>query len=370
MIEVRKVEGKRDLKRFVEYPISLYKGATQYVPQLTMEEMKLFDRQKNPFYQHAEMENFLAYKGGRIVGRVSAIINQQHNDTHRENIVFFGFLDMEDDKEVSKQLLKQVVAFGKAKGMNILRGPMNPSTNHTCGMLLEGYGRDPVIMMPYNFPYYHDHMKALGLEKVMDLYSYEFTKEKGIPEKIERVAKIVEQRNNFEFRLLEKKRLTEMLQDVKKVYNQAWEANWGFVPMTDAEIDDMAAALKQVLDPQLAFIVYKDDRPIGFSLSLPNMNQVIKSANGRLFPVGIFKILWNMNKVNGIRNLIMGVVPDFRKKGVEALMIKTTFDNGIKKGYVRADLGWILENNVMMNRELEKMGADLYKRFRIYEKAI
>ncbi|TYB30650.1 MAG: hypothetical protein FXF47_08195 [Candidatus Mcinerneyibacterium aminivorans] len=363
--------SQSNIKYFIKFPFKLYSDCDYWVPPLISEEKKLLDKNKNPFFEHSKMKNFVAKRNGEIVGRISAIINHNHNKTHDEKIVFFGFFDFIDDPEVSKALLQKVRDFGNEHGMNTVRGPMNPSTNDTCGMLIEGFNDDPVVMMPYNYPYYKEHMKSHNYKKAMDLYSYEIVSEDhSIPKKLDRIAKILKKRRDYYFKYISKKNVNELIDDVITVYNKAWESNWGFVPMTEKEIMHMAESLKPILEPPLAFVIYDKENPIGFSLSLPDANQAIKKTNGKLFPFGFIKMMLAWKNIDRVRNITMGVIPEYRQKGVEALLIHKTFENVMEMGINKADLGWILENNKMMNRELVNIGAEIYKKFRIYEKKL
>jgi len=360
-----------NIKKFIKFPVKIYDNCDYWVPPLISEEKKLLDKNKNPFFEHSKMKTFIAKQDGKILGRVAAIINKNHNETHDEKVVFFGFLDFVDDPKVSKLLLEKVKEYGKKHDMEIIRGPMDPSTNDTCGMLIEGFKDDPVVMMPYNYPYYKKHMKKHNYKKAMDLYSYEIIAEDHtIPEKLDRVAKILKKRKNYSFEYITKSNIDNLIDDVITVYNKAWQANWGFVPMTEKEIVHMAETLKPILEPSLAFIIYDGDLPIGFSLSLPDANQAIKKTNGRLFPLGFIKLMLGWKDIDRVRNITMGVIPEYRKKGVEALLIHKTFENGLEMDINKADLGWILETNKMMNRELENIGAEIYKKYRIYEKEL
>lgn len=371
MVEIHRVKSNRQLNKFLHLPLQLYQNETNWIAPLIAEEKKLFNPRQNSFFNHATVQNFVAVKDNRLIGRVSAIINQRHNEFHNERVVFFGFLDFIDDYEVSRLLLKRVEAFGRDKNMSVARGPANFSTNDTCGMLIEGFDDDPVIMMPYNFAYYNDHLEQHGYEKAIDLYSYLIDKQTGIPPKLERIGKALEKRGQYHIKYVNKKELDKLLPDIMTVYNRAWEKNWGFVPVTEQEFREAAESMKSILEPKLVFLVYNEHHePIGFSLSLLDANQAMKNANGKLFPFGFLKIMRDWKKITRMRNLIMGVIPEYRQKGIEALMIYHTYKNAMELGLEYADLGWILENNVMMNRELENIGCEVYKKFRIYEKEL
>ena len=367
MIQVQRVENKKDLKTFVNLPFVLYNNDPHWVPPLLKSEYDIFNPQKNPFYRHAAVELFLAYRDGCPCGRIAAIINDRHNGFHNEKICFFGFFEAEYEEEISFALLTAVSDYGRQNGMAALRGPVNFSTNDSCGMLIDGFERDPVIMMPYNPAYYPRRAEDFGLKKAMDLYSYLYDARNTGVKRILRLAEAVRKRHECSMIPITKRNVFQILESFKAVYNSSWEKNWGFVPMTPEELDHLALELKGILEPGLAFLLLKDGKPIGASVSLPDLNRVLKVLKGKMTLPGIFKARKAGKQIDMVRTLILGVVPEFRKQGLELLLIARMIQEGGKRGYRFADLGWILESNDLMNRELENMGAKLYKRFRIYE---
>jgi GNAT superfamily N-acetyltransferase len=327
----------------------------------------MFHNGRNPFFAHAEVALFLAFRETVPCGRIVAIINHRHNEFHQEKTAFFGFYEAEYEEEVSFALFTAVCDYAREKGMTILRGPMNFSTNETCGMLVDGFERDPVVMMPYNPAYYPRRAEDFGMEKAMDLYSYLYDGESPHTKRILRLADAVSSRHSYRLRPITKKNVFRILEDFKKIYDRSWGKNWGFVPMTPAEMDHLAGQLKDVLEPGLAFLLLDGDTPMGASVSLPDINQVLKALNGRVTVRGLFRAKKAFAAIDTVRTLIMGVAPEYRKRGLELLLIAETIRQGMKKGIRFADLGWILENNELMNRELENMGAKIYKRYRVYE---
>lgn len=367
MIRVQRVENKEDLKTFIRLPFALYSGDPHWVPPLLKDEYQMFHPGRNPFYAHAEVALFLAFRDQTPCSRIAAAINHRHNEFHREKAAFFGFYEAEYEEEASFALFTAVCDFAREKGMELLRGPMNFSTNETCGMLVDGFERDPVVMMPYNPAYYPRRVESFGMEKAMDLYSYLYDAENPHTKRILRLADAVSARHSYSLRPITKKNVFRILEDFKKVYDRSWERNWGFVPMTPAEMDHLAAQLRDVLEPGLAFILLDGEVPIGASVSLPDINQVLKTLKGRVTLRGLFRAKKAFREIDTVRTLILGVAPEFRKRGLELMLIAETMRQGMKKGYRFADLGWILENNDLMNRELGNMGAKIYKRYRIYE---
>lgn len=370
-IQLKLVQSKADIVKFLEFPIELYKNHTHYVPQLIMEDKKLFDKEHEAFYKHGKVNSYIAYKDEKAVGRISCIVNYKHNKIHNEKTGFFGFYDCINDTEVSGLLLAKAKEFAMENNFETLRGPMNFSVTHTVGSLSKGFDLDPVLLTPYNFSYYNDLITSYGFEKAMDFYSYRFTKEQGIPEKLTRVAKAMQERGKFKLKYIYKKDLPKVVKEIQAIYNDAWKENWGFLPLSDDDIAALATELKPILVPSLSYMIYdQNDVAVACMVTLPNINEALKTSKGKVLSLGFFKLLGyllGMTKPKGIRTVIMGVLESNRRKGIEAIMIEKTISEAHNLGYSEADLSWILENNVMMNRQLEKMDAERYKEHRVYD---
>lgn len=370
-IKLKLVESKSDIQKFLNFSIDLYKNEAHYIPQLFMEERKLFDKEHEPFFKTGKVDSYLAYRDGKAVGRISCIINFRHNKIHNENTGFFGFFDCINDETVSQTLLNKAKEYALENKMDILRGPMNYSVSHTVGSLTKGFDLDPVLLTPYNFSYYNDLLAAYGFEKAMDFYSYRFTKAQGIPEKLTRVAKAMQERGKFTLKYIVKKDLPKVVQEIQTIYNDAWKDNWGFLPLSDLDIAALAEELKPLLVPSLSYMVYDTEgKAVACMVTLPNINEALKTAGGKIMSTGFLKLvgyILGVTKPKGIRTVIMGVLESHRRKGIEAIMIEKTISQAHALGYEEADLSWILENNVMMNRQLEKMEAERYKEHRVYD---
>jgi GNAT superfamily N-acetyltransferase len=365
---VRRVSSRKDLARFIKFPWKVYRGNDYWVPPLIAERKKILDRSKNPFYRHAEIELFLAERDGELAGRIAAIVNHLHNSFHNENIGFFGFFESMDDQAVAKLLLDAAREWLRSKGVLSMRGPANPSSNDDMGLLIDGFHESPAIMMPYNPPYYSRLLEAYGLKKVMDLFAYTLRRERMEVSRVLRLAALVRQRTSVCVRTLNMKNLTREVDLVKEVYNNAWSSNWGFVPMTDMEIDSLAQDLKQIVDPDLAVFAEVNGHVVGFALALPDLNQVLKRIpNGRFFPFGLLKILLYRSKIDSMRLIITGVIKEYQRRGIDALLYTEIFERGTLKGIRRAEASWILETNRMMNSGLEAMNAERTKTYRMYE---
>ncbi len=365
MADILHVKDKKSLDAFIDFPFRLYRDDPNWVAPLRSDMKKQFSS-KNPFFNHAEIAPFIAIEHGDIVGRIVAILNKRHIEFHKEDVGFFGFFESIDDFEVAKGLLDKVRQWLGDRGMAVMRGPMNFSTNEECAFLLEGFDSPCMLMMPYNKRYYHGFMERYGLRKAKDLYAYIINIPDTLPEKAYRVASIAE-RQGIKVRSLDMKNFSREMAVFKRVYNSAWEKNWGFVPMTEEEIDHMAKELKPVIVPELAFIAEADEEPVGFMMLLPDLNQVLKRLDGRLFPFGIVKALWYSRRITDLRLLLLGIRQGFRKRGVDALLFREGFKAVKEGGYKRVEFSWILEDNYPVQRLAEMMDGRLYKKYRIYE---
>ncbi len=370
-VTIKPVQSKKELNTFIKMPWKIYAGDPNWVPPLIMDMKNLLDKEKNPFWKHSQGEYYIAWRDGQPVGRIAAIINDNHNSFHEEKVVFFGFFESINDENVAHKLLDTVEKWGKERGMTIMRGPMNPSTNDSCGFLLEGFNSPPVVMMTYNPRYYLDQMESYGLKKAKDLFAYFMDSSVPIPDKVKHIAELIRKRNNISIRSANLKKWDQELHLVKQIYNDAWSKNWGFVPFTDEEIDHIAKDLKPIIVPELAIVAEIEGEPAGFSLSIPDYNQaLIHVRDGKLFPTGLLKLLWYKRKIDMIRVIIMGVRHKYRKLGIDAVFYYETYTRGINMGYYKGEFSWILEDNAPMNHTLEKLGSWVYKKYRIYEKAI
>jgi hypothetical protein len=366
-IKVIPAEGKKRLREFVEFPYSLYRDDPYWVPPLRIAVRELLDRAKHPFYANAEAEFFLALRDGRVVGRIAANLDKNYNRFQGEEACFFGFFECLDEKEAAAAVLTEARRWVFERGAKFLRGPMNPSTNYECGMLVDGFDSSPQVMMTYNPRYYPDLMDRVGLRKAKDLYAYVGNPNAAKAEKIERVAERSVAKQGIRIRPIDMKNFQADVEKVWSIYNSAWEKNWGFVPMTREEFMLMGKEMKQVLKPELVLIGEKDGRMVGFALALPDVNQALKPAGGKLFPTGLLKILYHQRRINRLRVIALGVVEEFRATGIAASFYASLFASGRRLGYGDCEMSWILEDNVLMNRSLVAMGAKRYKTYRIYD---
>jgi GNAT superfamily N-acetyltransferase len=366
-IKVVQAVEKRQLREFLEFPYRLYRADPCWVPPLRIAVKELLNTAKHPFYANAEIACFIAQEENRTVGRISAIVDRAYNRFHEDNVGFFGFLEMIDSQPVADALLQAARTWLEPKKVRTIMGPVNPSSNYECGMLVDGFDSSPYVMMTYNHPYYPALMDGAGWRRAKDLLAYISSTAGVASEKVNRVAGRALKANGVKVRPINMKRFDQEVEEVWKVYNSAWSRNWGFVPMTKEEFLLMGKEMKQILVPDLVLIGEVGDRVVGFALALPDINQALKPAGGSLFPFGLVKILYYQRLVRDLRVVALGVVEEFRTAGVAAGFYAALIENARRLGYRDCEMSWILEDNVMMNRSLVALGAKRYKTYRIYE---
>jgi len=369
-LTITELKGKSDLNKFVNLPWSIYRNDPHWVPPLKIA-IKDLMAPKHPFYETSQCRTFLAMQDGKVLGRIMGIINHEHNKFHQEKCGFFGFFEATNNEKVANALLRKVQDWLLAEGMDIVRGPVNPSTNYECGLLVEGFDDDPQLMMTYNPPFYKKLNEDNGYAKSKDLLAYQIDLNFQMPEKIVKIAERVEKSENVTYRKINMKDWDNEIRLMMDIYNSAWEKNWGFIPMTEKEFLHTAKDLKTVIDPNLIqFCMVKGD-PAAFIVALPDYNQVFKRIpNGRLLPTGIFKLLTGKKHINRMRVITMGVKEKYRNLGLASLLYKREKEDALAQGYKECEMSWILEDNFNMNRPLVVMGAKPYKRYRIFEKVL
>lgn len=370
-IRIEKVKTRKEFRIYRDFARIVYKGDPNWVPPLNMDFNHKLDRSKNPFFEHADRELFLAYKDGRPAGRVLGIIDDSHNAFNQEKVVFFGQYESFNDPEMTKALLDAVAGWGREKGMTMLRGPVNVSLNDECAMLLEGFDSPPAVMMPYNPAYYNDLMRHYGLVKAKDMYAFLMTRDDKALEKVRAIVDKIEKETTLTVRPFNMKKWREDAERVKEVYNQAWERNWGFVPWTEKEMDHMVKNLRPLGDPSIIIIAEDKGRPVGFAFGFPNYNEVLKKMNGRMTPWSILKFLWFKKRIKGVRILVFGILKEYRMTGVSYLLY-SKIDQGCKNNphCQWAETSWQLEDNEAVNRFVLSIGGKIYKKYRIYEKKL
>ncbi len=373
MIRIEKADSKSKLKAFIDFPHDLYQDDKNYVPELFIAQRDLLTPGKHPFHDHSIIELYLAYKDDRIAGRVAAIWNKNHNSFNKTSDGFFGFFDTINDQQVANTLLDTATEWVKSKGADTLIGPANFSTNETCGLLIEGYNSAPFAMMTYNKPYYESLLENYGLTKKTDLLAHKFSGDQADHKPV-RMLDTLTRRLNQKGITIRPVRIKDFKEEVKRiheVYNSAWDKNLGFVPMTTAEFEYLAKDMKLLLDTDFCLVAEHEGRIAGFALAIPNINEVlIKVKRGRLFPFGIFQLLFGIKKIKSVRVIALGVVDKYRKLGIEACFYASFILAYRKKKFNAAEASWVLEDNTLMNTALMQMEAVPYKKYRIYEKAL
>lgn len=366
------VSSKDERKRFVDFIYTFYENAEHWIPPLRMDQKKLIDTDKNPFFENAEIQLFMAEKDGNLVGRIAAIIDHRFNDFHNSRTGHFGFFECIDDQHTANLLFRVASDWLRDKGMNKVIGPASPSMMDTIGVLIDGFDKDPYVLMPYNFDYYDRLIKGAGFEKEMDLYAYMVDTETVSLDRMNRAMNIVKKRlPNIEIRPVDLKNLKSEIRIVREIFNEAWKKNWGFIPLSEAEFDAVAKDLKFIIDTDYAHIAEMNGKPVGFSIGIPNINEILKTMNGKLFPFGIFKLLWKKKKLNSLRTALMGVVPEHQGKGIDALLHHRSIQNGLKgENKTESEMSWVLESNPEMIRVAERIGGKLDKTYRMYSKSL
>lgn len=362
-----------ELRRFLRFPYEIYRGDPNWVSPLLID-LKHLLSDANPFFEHAKVQLWIAMRDGRDVGRIAGIIDQNYNSFHNDAAAFFGFFECIRDSRVSRRLFDTVVHWARQNGMRRILGPMNPSTNETCGLLIDGIGTPPTFMMPYNPAYYAELIADAGFTKAKDLLAYFVDVAQCPLDRLSRIAAKTKQRHpEVQLRAVRKQTLAADLGKIKQLYNSAWERNWGFVPMTDAEINFLAARLKPLFMEGLVWLAEVAGTAVGFMLALPDYNVAMRPLRGRLFSwrvLSFLPYLLGLKKPNRCRVLILGVRQDWRGRGLEGAMLAEGFRVGIAAGITEAEASWVLEDNVPMVRLMEFFGGKPYKTYRIYERVL
>jgi GNAT superfamily N-acetyltransferase len=371
-LEVRPVAGKRELNLFIKLPWRLYRNEPNWVPPLVFDRKRFLDRSRNPFFKHAEVELFLAWRGDTPVGRISAQIDHNFNEFQHHDWGMFGFFECENDPEVAQALLSTAEEWLRARGRDRMVGPMDFTTNDECGILVEGYDLLPTVLTNWHHPYYPALIEGAGLTKAMDLFmwSLDVADRASVHPAIWRVAADAERKYGISVRNMRKKDMEAEIGRFLQVYNAAWERNWGFVPLTEEEVRHYAKDLKPVLDENWAFIAEKDGEPVGAALTLPDYNQVLRHLDGRLLPFGWAKALWYKGKIDRVRVFALGVKPEYQHTGIGARLYELHWEAGERTRQGRGETGWTLESNKPMNRAMERMGGKVVRTYRVYERML
>jgi GNAT superfamily N-acetyltransferase len=359
-----------DRRRFIRLPFALYREDPHWVPPLNQAQHRLLSNHE-PFYEHGDVQLFLAVRAGRDVGRVAAIENRHHNEFQQDKTGFVGFFECEHDGEAAQGLFNAAGNWLKTKNLNRMRGPVNLSTNHTVGLLVAGEPGPPMVDMTYNPRYYEELFLKAGFIKVMDVVAHAL--DIKTPAAIDRLKKLsarIEARNNITTRSLDLTHFEQEIEILEAIYNSAWEKNWGFVPLTRKEFHHLAKDLKMVVDPDLVRLVFVDGKPAGFLAAIFNLNEILIRLKGKLFPWGIFKIILGRSKIKSLRLLLLGIIKEYRHRGLETVLYHHALQHALVRGYTWCENSWLLETNRQVIQASEFMGGREYRRYRILEKAL
>lgn len=374
-ISVRPVDSRRNLRHFIDFQYDLYRGNRYWIPSLRRDTLHTLTPGKNPFYEQGKIQPFVAIDAdGKIVGRIAAIVNGMHLKKYDDGNGFFGFFECVDDYDVAHALFERAEAWLREEGLSGVRGPTNPSLNDIAGLLVDGYDRQPSLMMPYNPPYYETFIERYGFTRAMTMWAYYVHKKYVQVDKMRRGVEIVKRRNpGLSVRTLDMSRFDQEADAILNIYNEAWANNWGHVPMTEREFAALAKMMKQVVDPNIVFIVEDNGVPVAFTLALPDMNQALRHVpDGRLGPTGLAKLL-AYAKFGGVyecRNLLMGVLPAYRGRGLDAMMNLELITKGPEAGYDACEMSWVLDANQVLKNSLDAMGAVVDKQYALFEKPL
>jgi GNAT superfamily N-acetyltransferase len=375
-VSIRPVRTRRELKRFVKLPFALHRESEQWVPPLVFERMQFLDRKKNPWFEHGEAEYFLAERDGVPVGRITAHVDHRWDEYQGGRDAMFGFFEAAEDPEVVRALFDAATEWARERGRERLLGPMDFTTNDEIGILIEGFERAPMILEPWHPPYYQRLIEAEGFGKAMDVLMWELRmgelKEgERVDPSIHEAAEKALHDEGITIRNMRKRDMANEVRRFMDVYNEAWGDNWGFVPITDAEVEFQAKNLKQVLDEEWTFMAEKDGEVVGAALTLPDINQVLAGMNGRLLPFGWARFLLGKRKIDRLRVFALGVKHDYRHTGVAAgLYLEHIKMAALPDKIHWGEMGWILETNKPMNRAMEGMGGKIVKKYRLYERPL
>lgn len=369
MLQIRPVGGRREFRRFIDYPYERNASDPHWIPPLRLSEVERLTPKKNPFFAHADVELLLAWRDGRVVGRIAAIDDHLHNDVHKDNVAMFGFFEAEN-REAAHALLRAVESWARARGRAHVRGPINPSMNESVGLLIDGFDTDSMLLMPHNPREYAEFIESAGYGKVKDLYAWLWDLGLEVPPVIERLADRVKTRERITVRPLNLKQFTAEADRIREIYCGAWEHNWGFVPPTPEEFQRIAHEMKPIFDARGAVYAEVEGRLVACAVALPDINQALKGTNGRLFPTGLIRLLLRNRYIDQARLLLLGVLAEYRTRGLYPLLVLELHRQSRGSRYKRVEFSWILEDNRDINQPAEQAGARLYKRYRIYQKAL
>ncbi len=372
-VQVSRVDSAADRNAFIKFQWQIYRNDPAWVPPLILERKAFLDRDKHPFYGHGDAALFLARRNGEIVGRIMASDDPNYNALHKTNVGCFGLFESIDDHDVAEALFRAASRWLREKGRNEVMGPIDYSTNYVCALLIDGFQHPPTLLTAHNPPYYAPLIESCGFSKAKDWYAWWFSEYPEPAARLQKIAQARARKEKVTIRPIDLKQIAAEGRRIRDVYNQAWEKNWGFVPFTEAEAGHMAHELKPLIVPEATLIAEVGERPIGFVIAVPDVNVALRKINGRLttfgLPIGLLKLLYHLKKTRTGRLIALGVVKDYRRAGIAEMLVLRLMDEAFRRG-ITGELSMTLEDNVMVNRFIEAMGAKRYKTYRIYRRSI
>ncbi len=368
-IEISIVQSRRDRDAFIKFPWRIYANDPAWVPPLMIERKEFLDRKKHPFYRHGDAALFLAKRGREIVGRIMASDDPNYNRLHQTNVGCFGLFECIDDVDVASGLFRAAESWLRDRGRTEMMGPIDYSTNYVCGLLIDGFEHSPTLLTAHNPPYYARLIESCGFAKIKDWYAWWFSEFPAPAERLRKIAAARAGKQKVKIREVNLRDIKGEAARLRSIYNRAWEKNWGFVPFTEAEFDHMAHEMKPLVEPEGLLIAETETEPIAFIIAVPDINVALKKINGRLFPFGLIKLLYYKRKIRTARLVALGVIEKYRRTGIAEALVLKIMDEAVKRGFT-GEVSMTLEDNVMVNRFIEAVGAKKYKTYRIYQKPI
>jgi ribosomal protein S18 acetylase RimI-like enzyme len=372
-ITVSQVVSRKDRDAFIKFPWQIYRDDPAWVPPLLIERKAFLDRKRHPFYKHGDATLFLAKDNREIVGRIMASDDPNYNSLHQSNVGCFGLFDCIDNCEVAEALFRAAGEWVRAKGRDEIMGPIDYSTNYVCGLLIDGFQHPPTLLTAHNPPYYADLIGRCGFTKAKDWYAWWFSESPALTKRLREIASARAEKQGVRIRPVNLKDMAGEARLIRAIYNQAWEKNWGFVPFTEAEFEHMTKEMKPLLIPPATLIAEIGNEPVGFVIGVPDINVALRHINGRLttfgLPIGLLKLLYYRTKIRTGRLVALGVVEKYRRCGIAEILVLQVMDEAFKRGFT-GELSMTLEDNVMVNRFIEAMGAARYKTYRIYQRGL
>ena len=368
-IAIQPVETRSQQQRFIRLPWRIYADDPCWIPPVIMSQQELLGFRKHPFYERSKSQSFLATRGGRDVGRITAIVNAGHIERYKEQRGFFGFFECDEDTAASRALFQAAGDWLHAQGMTCIRGPANPSLNYECGLLIEGFDTPPFFMMTHNRPWYAQLVEDAGFGKIEDMFAFwgETSMLGGLDPKLVTMVEGVKERFGVTIRPLDRRRFADEVRTFLHIYNESLGGTWGFVPLTSGEIDHMAASLKYLIEPELTLVAEVDGKPVGAVFCLLDYNPRIKAIDGRLFPFGFLRLLWNKKAIKRLRAISTNVVPEYQAWGIGLVLMNGLYERFMKWGLREVEFSWVLESNYLSRRTLERGGALVTKKYRMYQ---